>query len=41
VQDNVNQQEASLVLAEAEAACHRLSGIYFPWDITRALRLAK
>jgi hypothetical protein len=40
VQDDVNQQEASRVLAEAEATCHRLAGIDFPWDITRALELA-
>ena len=39
------QEEGNLAgngggLAEAEATCHRLAGIDFPWDITRALELA-
>ena len=26
--------------ADAAAVCHRLAGVLFPWDVTRALELA-
>lgn len=29
-----------MTLAASEACCHRLAGVLFPWDVTRALELA-
>ena len=29
-----------MTLEASEACCHRLAGVLFPWDITRALELA-
>jgi hypothetical protein len=40
VQEEGNLAGKGGALAEAEATCHRLAGIDFPWDITRALELA-